>query len=295
MKTRILLVGITVGILGFFSNLSAQQVTGTGSLVAKGAVTDPVGQEDMDYVTVGSTMPYEVTGFDWGTLSGVVTPLFNWSVTGTGTSNLYKADGSTSLAADADFAGFYPDKSISIKWGTAGTYTINVAERGKFTSTASCPDATPETLPITVLAWPKVDWGTITDPTACGVASVSLPLTVKGSKSITVSYDVYYTALATGSTEQKLTATPATQTYTNTGYDVAVTSPTLDYTVVNGTGKYRIVITNIQDKITEKSFGALGATDASRNAIAADLPLAGVTFYSLPTPVTSPIQHIKNL
>ncbi|HEX2935974.1 MAG TPA: hypothetical protein VHO72_11520, partial [Bacteroidales bacterium] len=78
------------------------------------------------------------------------------------------------------------------------------------------------------------------------------------------------------------------------GYNAAATG-SITYNVVSGSGKYEIEIVNITDKITEKSFGALAANDPARNATSTDLPAAPYTFYSLPTPTTSKIQHITNL
>ncbi len=265
------------------------QVALTSSGTASAVKTDA--GESPEYVTINSVMPYQVPSTDWGNLSSQIFSAYGWTVTAGG--ELYKRNGNALVDVTGN-AGFYTDNQINIRWTALGDQTVSVTEKSIITATnaAGCSGAA-ETLPVKVLPWPTVAWGTITNPSGCNVASVSLPLTLKGSQSITVYYDVYYTSLTAAETKVN-GATPLEQVFTNSGYDVAVTTPNLSYTLANGAGAYRIQIVNIRDKVTEKSFGGLGQTDAARNAVASAMP-ADYTFYSYPTPTTQPIQHITNL
>ena len=78
MKNSTFLKSIATIALFIVAGMGAfAQVTSTGGLVPKG-----VAPEDVDYVTVNSTTPYEVTPFDWGTLSAIMNPsIYKWAIT----------------------------------------------------------------------------------------------------------------------------------------------------------------------------------------------------------------------
>ncbi|HEX2934149.1 MAG TPA: hypothetical protein VHO72_02250, partial [Bacteroidales bacterium] len=208
----------TIALLVVAGTGAFAQVTGTGSLVAKGAAP-----EDVDYVTVNSTMPYQVTPFDWGTLAPIMNPsIYKWSIA-TGASGtdwtMFQSNGTTALADIPANPGYYTQNAISIKWLAPGSYVLNVTEKSQPTVGTSCEETTPQDLTVNILPWPKANWGTNTDPSACGLTgNVTVNLACTGSQSITVSYNVYFTALATGSARTKLNPTLLTVGLTNAGY-----------------------------------------------------------------------------
>jgi hypothetical protein len=266
-------------------NLSAQ-VTGTGIMVPTGAAP-----QDVDYVTINSTIPYQVTAYDWAGLSSVMQSAFQWTVSADGT--ISKQDGSALSTIGA--TGYASDNAVGIKWTNTGSKTISLTEIGQVISTGNLTSCagTPVTLTVNVLPRPVITWNAAgADPSGCGLATAIIPVHyTDGSKTITVTYDVYYTALATGSPRTKVNAIALTATLNTTAgaYDLSENNA-FTYTVANGGGKYEIQITNITDLVTSKSFSVGGYT-----ALAAELPATTYTFYSYPTPTTAPIQHIQNL
>lgn len=289
MKTTNFLKTIAVVVaLATISMSSIAQVTGTGTLIAKTAGAP----DNVDYVTVGSVVPYKVTPYNWlGLAASMNASSFQWAMT-TGVSGtdwtLYKADGTTALP----FVGPNSTESdITIKWLLEGSYTINVAEKSNPKVGTGCVGNV-ENLPINVIPHPKAMWAAFTDPSGCGLTGpINVPVTCAGSSTITVSYSVVYTPAATGvaGAPSALTATVAAGGYNQTGK--ALNLPV----TLSGDGKYDVTITGVVDPISEKSFGLLAASNALRNgASGTDYSATTVTFYSYPTPVTNPIQHLQN-
>lgn len=267
------------------------QVTGTGTMVPTGA-----SPQDVDYVTVNSTMPYQVTAFDWGTLSGVLGSAFKWSVSADGT--IAKTDGSALTQVGS--TGYYNENSIGIKWTAIGTKTLTLTEIGRnigFNTVTSCP-GTDVTLPVNVLARPKVDWGTFTDPSGCSISggAASVPVVCSGSQTITVNYHVTFTPLVVDGTHPVVN-NDVQATISAGGYDKTAVAGNLNVPAVTP-GKYEVSITGVFDTVSEKSFSvsAAGSTDRI-GTVAVDYPAAASTkvFYLYPTPTTAPIQHIQNL
>lgn len=281
MKTRILLVGITVGILGFFSNLNAQ-VTGNTAL---GFVPNATGS--VDTVTVGSVMPYRVTGdINFHALRGqglFDLSNFNWSVTGTATGFELRDKtgntGATTIGAK--------DTVVSVQWKTAGSYNVITREvpvPATGMPAISC-NASDNTLPVLVVGRPTIAWDNAGPLGGCGVAgtSISLPVDVTGTGQYEITYKITYTNLAGVTTDAVASNTVTRGSYQPGAQTVnlpALSIPAATY------GTYTVTIEDLSDRISRKSGVA---------TLAADRPATTLKIYSYPAPTTQPIQHIKNL
>jgi hypothetical protein len=302
MKTKILLVGITVGILGFFSNLNAQ-VTSTSPLwtgtIATSAFVDsftelgtPKPVTNVDTVTVGATMPYYVNGDpnmhmlrQWGAITAKST--YSWTVP---------------VASTATITG--SDSLVSVKWPLAGTYRLTVKENPGAVATGYptlCPSV-PYAMDVKVLNRPTVAWnGTTPVAGGCGVSGgtpITVPIDLKGIGQWEVDYTVQYFNLA----NQEVTVAGITRAASEPAVLLGAASNKNDGTALANQsllsisipadkstgdyGKYVITITSISDRISRKSGIPSEATD---------IPSVSYTIYSMPTPTTQPIQHIKNL
>lgn len=281
MKTRILLVGLVLGMLSFISKMDAQ-VTGNTGL---GYVANATGS--VDTVTVGSVMPYRVTGdINFHALRRLglfVNSDFNWSVTGAaGGFDLRNSTGSSSTSPAAK------DTLVSVQWINNGTYhvlTTEVPVPAAGMPAISCTAAAND-LTVLVVSRPTAAWTSATALGGCGVAGTSIPIQVNvtGTGQYTVTYGVTFTNLAGVTTDVVAAGT----TYTTGTYQPgsqtinlpAIAIPAATY------GSYTVTITNLSDRISRKS----GVT-----TLAADRPAAALNVYSYPAPVTQPIQHIRNL
>lgn len=280
MKTRFLIVGITVGILGFFSNLSAQ-VTGNTAL---GFVPNATGS--IDTVTVGSVMPYRVTGdINFHALRGQGLfdfSDFNWSVTGSaGGFQLRNNTGTSSTTPGAK------DTVVSVQWINSGTYHVLTTEAPVPASgmpAISCT-ATANDLEVLVVNRPTVAWTSATPLGGCGVAGTSIPIQVSltGTGQYEITYSITYTNLA-GVTSTVVASTPVTVGSYQPGAQT-VNLPSLAIPAGNY-GTYSVTISNLSDRISRKS---------GVSTIAADRPATALNIYSYPAPTTQPIQHIRNL
>jgi len=273
-----------------------------------------------DYVTIGSRVPYYVQTdpviqamTDAGTMKQSI---FRWFVTtaadvtipGIG---ILKYDGTAATQYDAfrnvqAGTGYY-DNEISIVWSTgqgfaAGTqYKVKVAEKSVTLSSTiqGCEDATPEELNVFVLARPTVAFDG-TEGGGCGInpgTDFYVPLTVTGLGNWEVTYTVSYNGGAAGA-PQTYTLNLAAPAVTDATVIAESTTPrTAAGTPTSGTdglrvslpagqyGYYDVTITNITDRISRKSQDALAAQGAA----------GSYRIYVVPTPTTSPIQHLKNL
>ena len=125
MKSTSLL--FVAGVMAHCS-LAYAQITAPSKVLT----TKNSGADSVEYVTVGSIMPYSVTPFNWGTLSTYMNPsIFKWWLNGNATGyNLLKSDGltpTTTLPPPNNV--YYPDTAISIQWVKTGKYTIRVSEK----------------------------------------------------------------------------------------------------------------------------------------------------------------------
>jgi len=274
MKTNKLITAIaTIALFTLGSNVFAQ-VTGTGTLVP------PTLNDVNDTVTIGSTMPYRVTGdismHQLQTL-GILNPSqFTKAVSAGGT--LHNALGTGAPATT--------DSAFSVAWGTLGAQTVSVTELPQVVSgpAFSCT-ANTEILNVVVINRPTTAWGTI-PAGGCGIAgtTVVIPYTATGTGQFTVTYRIYYTPLS-GAASDIVASTPVP----NLGNSTAGTQNfSFSYAVpATAYGKYEVFMEGVTDRISKKSGIASVATT--------DYPVTAATFYVYPTPVTAPIQHIKNL
>lgn len=282
MKTKILLAGLVVGLLGFFSKMEAQ-VTGDETL---GFVANATGS--VDTVTVGSVMPYHVSGdVNFHLLRGqglFQKSNFDWSVTGTATGfqlrNFSGAAASTPAPSDT---------AISVQWITTGTYhvlTQEVPVPAAGMPAISCPSNTND-LPVLVVDRPTVDWVSPDPLGGCGVdeTTIDIPVDLTGTGKYEITYGITYTNLAGVTTDivaagtQKLIGAYVHGNQNNVVlHQLAIPNDTY--------GTYTVTIENISDRISRKS--GVATTNADR-------PATTLKVYSYPTPTTQPIQHIKNL
>ncbi|NJK97196.1 MAG: hypothetical protein HC905_21845 [Bacteroidales bacterium] len=201
MKTRLIFLGLTAGILGFFSQANAQ-VTADPALGFVSKATSSI-----DTVTVGSIMPYRVTGdinfhalrtqglFDFSN--------FNWSLTGGTAGTNYQLRNNTGNAATTPGA---KDTVISVNWLLAGSYKVNVQEAPAPATgmpAISCTAGTEE-MDVLVVARPTIGWQSA-NTGGCNVAgtSVNIPVNLTGTGQYEVTYKIDYTPL-TGAASNKV-------------------------------------------------------------------------------------------
>lgn len=268
-------IAITASVIMMGGSLSAQ-VTGTGPLVP------PAGNDVVDSVTIGSTMPYQVTGditmHDLIT-QGVLTPShFNWTVPTGGTLH-------NSLGVGSPLA---TDTTVSVNWTSLGVQTVTTTEVPQAASgqPAFTCVANTQTLNILVLNRPTIVWNAVSPAGGCGVAgtTVNIPITLNGTGQFNIYYKIEFTPLAgVQTTPVDYSVVPFTVgTYQNGSQSI-----NLSYAVPAASyGTYTVVVSQIADRISEKS----GVPSQ-----ASDIPAANYVIYSYPTPVTGPINHIKNL
>jgi hypothetical protein len=294
MKKGIIINSIaTTLLLSVFSTGIFAQGALTNS-TAPSAIKTTAG-EATDYVTIGSQLGYQVAKTDFGALAATFPTVFGWRVansdgTPTAAANytLYNSVGTGSLTADADAtnnSGYFTENQISVYWPTVGTYKLYTTEKVRVTPFCA---GTEENLDVNVLARPKVSgWNVTTSPSGCGLTGdILIPFKCDGSRTITVTYTVTYTPLTgTASTSNGTTTVALGATvYGASNQDGTITIP-----VTGGNfGTYSVQIDEVTDNVTTKSF-------ASYTTASADRPTAPYVFYSLPTPTTSPIQHVTNL
>lgn len=283
--------------------------------------------ENSDYVTIGSRMPYYVapdeTIADMQTAGTMDYSNFRWEVLQSDLSALAITPATYANAALTEGEGLAPwvtQNEISVTWAdptvVAGTqYVIRVTEHsnplGAGNFTLGCEDATPEIRNVYVLARPTIDWGTA-QTTGCGItpgaaSTFYVPLDVTGLGEWEVTYSVTYNGAAyIASTTSAALGTATTVTSDATVIAEAAATKNLEGTpdsgtdglpvvlngggTLNGYGYYDVTITNITDRISRKSLDmALVASQVD------DIPATAYRIYVNPTPVTNPIQHLENL
>ncbi|HEY4788177.1 MAG TPA: gliding motility-associated C-terminal domain-containing protein [Bacteroidales bacterium] len=230
---------------------SLAQVTATSGLFT----SKKENGEDIEYVSIGSIMPYKVSPFNWGTLASFMNPsIFKWWLNGNTTGyELLKSDGITPLTLlPPPNHVYYPDSSISIHWIKTGKYTIRVHEKSMPKNiTNSCdPGEDIQTLDVVVADRPSVAWNGPTSENICNLTNNTheIPVLLKGSKQITVTYQIIYTPqtglqpIISNQTvvfDIKKNDTTATD-------NVQINVPSKNY------GTYEVIITGITDKVATK-------------------------------------------
>lgn len=301
MKTRILFAVCALFALSL--SLSAQYVGPTPATYEAA---------NSDYVTIGSRVPYYVapdatiaglapasmdySNFLWEVLDATLNPVAITPETYAG----------AALTVGEGGGSWVEENEISVTWAApaaAGTqYVIRATEHsnplGAGNFTFGCADLTPEVKNVFVLARPTVAF-VGADGGGCSVApgdTYYVPLTVTGLGDWIVSFEVAYNGgaaaaqadytlalaapvvndgnvVAESTTPRTAAGTPTTDTD-----GLAYTLPAAQY------GYYDVTITNITDRISRKSLDVLAAAGAAGT----------FRIYVNPTPVTSPIQHVRN-
>jgi len=229
--------------------------------------------ETIDSVTVGSRMPYRVDA---------QTPI-------TGLSFEYKWLFSEALTIE-DYNGitfpntsapYYGSNEISVIMPTTtGDITITTNVRTLMGSNVLC-EAIDVTNTIRVLPRPTVKWAATGPIVGCSSQDVTIPLTLTGNEQFEVAYNVEYY-----DTYDKSGGLISS----SSGY-IVLTGNNLDFSAATfpNDGLYEISMNEITDRISRKSLDM----DLVKSEIA-DLPDNSFQVIVYPTPVTNPLQHIRN-
>ncbi len=279
MKTVKIIKSISlVTSFAFFSLTLSAQVTGTGAL------NPPTGDNTIDSVTIGSTMPYQVTGdinmHALRSLGVLNASNFTWNVPTGGTLlNSTGNSGTTPLPTDT---------TVSVNWTVLGTQTITTTEvpQAALGQPAFSCTANTQTLNVAVVARPTITWNGTSPAGGCNIAgtTINIPVTLTGTGQFNIYYKIVFTPLSGApSTPVDFTAVP----YTVGNYQNGNQNVNLTYAIPAASyGTYTVSVTKISDRISVKSGIASQASD---------IPATNYIVYSYPTPVTGPINHIKNL
>jgi hypothetical protein len=280
---------LSIIMVGFMSILHVTTVTAQVTASSIRFNNKNNGGENPEYVTVGSIMPYKVSPYDWGSLSPFMDPsIFKWWLNGNATGYvLLKSDGITALTLlPPPNHDYYPDSAISIQWVKTGNYTIRVNEKSMpKPGMMSCDKPGDfQTLDVVVANRPTIAWDGATLKGGCNLDNTTqnIPVIVKGSKQITVTYDIIYTPQkgAPDSTKN------LTATFNTINNDKSV-NDSIQISIPKGNyGKYEIVIKGITDKISAK------CGIPSQNT---DYPSTKYTIAVLPIMETGSIEFVKEL
>jgi hypothetical protein len=255
-------------------------------------VLSNVAGETIDSVTVGSRMPFKVDPDPLiAALSYMNPSIFKWVFSNSLT--VLKEDGtaSTSVAGEP---GYISENAISaVMANTAGTITLTVNEKSQPNTGTGC-EGTAEILNIQVLPRPTINFSGVQSAGSCSVSSYSLPLVLTGYGPWTIEYSVSFE----GGTAVNYTISGSNAFSCGTVANVTGTTPTSAFNLdipaaqlASGTGEYEVKILNVYDRFALKSLDrSLVGSGIS------DLPTTNsYKLYIYPTPVTSPIQHVRNL
>ncbi|MFP4058974.1 MAG: hypothetical protein ACLFUC_00650 [Bacteroidales bacterium] len=251
-------------------------------------VASTVAGEGTDSVTVGSHMPYRVEPD--ATIAGMTTlmdpSIFKWEFSDGSTVLL--EDGSNNATAVAGEPDFFEENAVSVIMGTTiGDITVSATEKSQPKVGAGCEGNT-QTMTITVLPRPTIDFN-VTEylDGACSAEDYDIPISLTGYGPWDVTYTISFDGGAPVPYSTTIGSIADRVGTTATDYNLSIPSAQL----ANGTGEYEVVITNVIDRISNKSL------DASLvEAQAADLPSTNsYKLYIYPTPATSPIEHLENV
>ena len=265
-----------------------------GSLTAQTYQTAPF---ETDTVAVSSKAKYKV---DLYYNDVAPSPLFNasgvnWTFpAGYAAADFKQIDGVTALSTGAD--GAYNQKEIvmDLKSAAGTSLTLSAQEQSRPISGTGCPAANTTTRSIVVVALPTATFGI--DSGGCALpATISLPVNFTGYGNYDIRFSVQAKDMLGANVgaafNVDLTNIKNVRT-TQSAKLVYVAVSTATFTALPAGGYYVISMTNLQDRISKKSLNYAFNTTQVANAT----PTSGdvYNFGVYPTPVTQPIQHIKN-
>ena len=262
-KIGLLVVFFTLLTTGLFSQLPWTEFIHTG-----------VHDETIDSVTVGSRMPYRV---DAQTAIPGLSFEYKWLFSPTQTVLSFTG---TPLTGNANY---YTDNEISVVMpATPGDITITTNVRNLMGTTVLC-EGTEENNTIRVLPRPTIKWPANGITTGCAAQEVTILLdALTGNEEFIVDYDIDY--WDTYDKSGGLTST-SSGTVSLMSSSLSLVFPA---TTFSAEGLYEIKATNISDRISRKSLDLITSTPS-------DLPATVYQVVVYPSPVTKPLQHIKNM
>jgi hypothetical protein len=246
------------------------------------------------YVTVSKAMPYHVTP-DIYFNPGYIAP--GWAVA---SSFLWSFAVNPAIFNFSSTTAINPDITI----GTVGNYILNVVE----TSADGCPDASPTTINIHVLAAPSFDFGgdlVRPDVEQCGglaATNVLFDITVNNADDYLVdwTYDVDNLQSDKATLDDELAASDVTNTddaFAAAGAGLVLTNQTFPV-LNNKVTRYTFTLDGINDAVSRVSdyilplLRNIAATNFTNYAPGADNTFVVMV---LPAPTTGPIYHVPNL
>ncbi|MDR1154106.1 MAG: hypothetical protein LBL04_05295 [Bacteroidales bacterium] len=242
---------------------------------APGYTPYAAGVESIDSVTVGSRMPYKV---DPQATVGGLTFQYQWLFSESLPISDYAGAGVTDLGSS-----YYAENEISVVMDgavvPAGTlFTVKTNVRSLLGTNVLCA-GNEETNSIQVVERPKIDWDASKPKVDCSTSDVTIPLvTLTGYNQIEIAYTIDYYADATK---------PGSADKTSDKYliltDKSINLPVSEFP--DGAGLYEITVTGITDRISRKSL----------TPVVGDVPSDPYQVIIYKTPVTNPLQHIKNM
>jgi hypothetical protein len=258
------------------------------------------GLDSMDFATVGSVMPYQVTPD--AAIANMVTngmmnaSVYHWTVSGGVALSQWAGGALTQPTAPDNVADYYTQNQVAAAWASAGIYTLTVAEKSRPLFGLTGCEGNSQYLYVRVVNRPTVAFPAAADTVGgCGIAgtNVVVPVNLTGTDAWQVTYQIDTinmtggsgTFQASGASANLGTSTLSATTYANTENAVTLTTVAVP---ANFYGRMLVSITAVSDHISRKS---------GVSSTAADVPAVAARFviYSLPTPVTQPIQHVTNL
>jgi hypothetical protein len=241
----------------------------------------PSGNDAADTVTIGSVMPYRVTG------DIAMHQLRNLGVLNYSQFTKVVSAGGTLHNALGVAAPVATDSAFSVAWGTIGAQTVSVTEVPQVVSGPAFCAGNTQILNVVVVNRPTAVWNGAASATGCGVAgtTVTIPYRLSGAGAFEVSYNILYTPLSGAASQVVPLSTDvlALGSHTANGtqdFTFSYSVPAAAY------GRYDVTIETVNDRFSRKSGVA---------SVAADVPAAVLTFYAYPTPATQPINHLQNL
>jgi hypothetical protein len=238
----------------------------------------------VDTVTVGSKMIYEVVPDAVIAATPSMNPShFDWYFTNA--SNVVISSGIVLDETPDGTTGFYSESTINVAFD-AGTYLAGTTIKVK-TSEVSQPkfgagcSGNEEEIDIFFVDKPTVEI-VGTSGGGCSATAVDIPLNVTGYGPFDITFTVERNQ--SGSTIAFTETIGSVSNKAGSVHSLVLTVNTTKH-LIGTTGRFDIVITNIVDRFSGKSSTAITGSVSSPN----------YTIGINPTPVTQPIQHIRNL
>ena len=272
-------------------------------------------EEGVDYVTVGSLMPYKVAPpiaagdmpqsantnfrieYKW-----LFTPQSPLAATPLGVLKMPAATTElpTPAALTATDAFWYNANEVSVRMpADEGTVTLTNSARYVFNNLPLCPGEDPDDKGYTIKIVPRPSVRLASgvakedlEIVSCVETDVVIPtsglgahLTVDGFEDINIEFTLTHRAIGSSGTPTTL--------YQNQW--LVLNGKTLDFPgeLFQSPGVYSIDITNVTDRISRKSLDR----DAVKAKLETDLPAASYSVFIYPKPDTNilqPVKHIKN-